>query len=98
MFQHFELAKGVQLYIRPTEQFKTINISFKWKQPLTVESAAVRAVLSNVLQYSNAKYPTYASFRKRLDELFGAVLYFDTSKKGLNHIFSLNFLNYHMYL
>lgn len=90
MFQQFELAKGVQLYIRPTEQFKTINISFKWKQPLTVESAAVRAVLSNVLQYSNAQYPTFASFRKRLDELFGAVLYFDTSKKGLNHIFSLN--------
>ncbi|MBD7942635.1 MULTISPECIES: EF-P 5-aminopentanol modification-associated protein YfmF [Psychrobacillus] len=90
MFQHFELAKGVQLYIRPTEQFKTINISFKWKKPLTVETAAIRAVLANVLQYSNAEYPTYASFRKRLDELFGAILYFDTSKKGLNHIFSLN--------
>ena len=49
MFQQFELASGVKLFVRPTEQFKTINISFKWKQPLTVEKAAVRAVLANIL-------------------------------------------------
>lgn len=90
MFQQFELARGVKLYVRPTEQFKTINISFKWKQQLTEEQAAIRAVLANVLQYSNAEYPTNAEFRKRLDDLYGAVLYFDTGKKGNHHIFSLN--------
>ena len=90
MFQQFELARGVKLYVRPTEQFKTINISFKWKQQLTKEQAAIRAVLANVLQYSNAEYPTNAEFRKRLDDLYGAVLYFDTGKKGNHHIFSLN--------
>lgn len=90
MFQQFELARGVKLYVRPTEQFKTINISFKWKQQLTEEQAAIRAVLANVLQYSNAEYPSNAEFRKRLDELYGAVLYFDTGKKGNHHIFSLN--------
>lgn len=90
MFQQFELASGVKLYVRPTEQFKTINISFKWKQQLTEEQAAIRAVLANVLQYSNAEYPTNAEFRKRLDDLYGAVLYFDTGKKGNHHIFSLN--------
>ena len=46
MFQQFELAHGVKLFVRPTEQFKTINISFKWKQQLTVKNAAIRAVLS----------------------------------------------------
>ncbi|TQR12922.1 EF-P 5-aminopentanol modification-associated protein YfmF [Psychrobacillus soli] len=90
MFQQFELARGVKLYVRPTEQFKTINISFKWKQQLTEEQAAIRAVLANVLQYSNAEYQTNAEFRKRLDDLYGAVLYFDTGKKGNHHIFSLN--------
>ncbi|MDI2589198.1 pitrilysin family protein [Psychrobacillus sp. NEAU-3TGS] len=90
MFQQFELAQGVKLYVRPTEQFKTINISFKWKQQLTEEQAAIRAVLANVLQYSNAEYETNADFRKRLDDLYGAVLYFDTGKKGAHHIFSLN--------
>lgn len=90
MFQQFELASGVKLFVRPTEQFKTINISFKWKQPLTVEKASVRAVLANILQFSNEVYPTNAAFRKRLDDLYGAVLYFDTTKKGSHHIFSLN--------
>lgn len=90
MFQQFELASGVKLFVRPTEQFKTINISFKWKQPLTVENASRRAVLANILQFSNEEYPTNAAFRKRLDDLYGTVLYFDTSKKGSHHIFSLN--------
>ncbi|MEI4768515.1 pitrilysin family protein [Psychrobacillus sp. FJAT-51614] len=90
MFQKFELAHGVKLYVRPTEQFKTINISFKWKQPIAVQDAAIRAVLANILQYSNEMYPTNSEFRKRVDELYGAVLYFDTTKKGNNHIFSLN--------
>ncbi|SER52235.1 EF-P 5-aminopentanol modification-associated protein YfmF [Psychrobacillus sp. OK032] len=90
MFQQFELAQGVKLYVRPTEQFKTINISFKWKQQLTEEQAAIRSVLANVLQYSNDVFQTNAEFRKRLDDLYGAVLYFDTGKKGTHHIFSLN--------
>ena len=80
MFQQFNLANGVTLYIRPTEQFKTINISFKWKQPISVENASIRTVLSNILQYSNEVYPTNAEFRKRVDDLYGAVLYFDTNK------------------
>ncbi|WP_144511225.1 EF-P 5-aminopentanol modification-associated protein YfmF [Bacillus sp. FJAT-22090] len=90
MFQQFDLAQGVKLYVRPTEQFKTINISFKWKQQLTEENAAVRSVLANVLQYNNDVFQTNAAFRKRLEELYGAVLYFDTGKKGNQHIFSLN--------
>ncbi|MFF2753967.1 EF-P 5-aminopentanol modification-associated protein YfmF [Psychrobacillus sp. NPDC058041] len=90
MFQQFDLAHGVKLYVRPTEQFKTINISFKWKQSITAQDASIRAVLANILQYSNEVYPSNAEFRKRLDDLYGAVLYFDTSKKGNNHIFSLN--------
>lgn len=90
MFQHFELAHGVNLYVRPTEQFKTITISFKWKQQVNVENAAIRAVLANILQYSNEIYQSNADFRKHLDDLYGAVLYLDTAKKGNNHIFSLN--------
>lgn len=90
MFQQFELASGVKLFVRPTEQFKTINISFKWKQALTVEKASIRSVLANILQFSNEVYPTNAAFRKRLDDLYGTALYFDTTKKGSHHIFSLN--------
>ncbi|WP_313891206.1 EF-P 5-aminopentanol modification-associated protein YfmF [Psychrobacillus sp.] len=90
MFQQFDLAHGVKLYVRPTEQFKTINISFKWKQSLAVKDASIRSVLANILQYSNEVYPSNSEFRKRLDDLYGAVLYVDTTKKGDKHIFSLN--------
>ncbi|TQR20985.1 EF-P 5-aminopentanol modification-associated protein YfmF [Psychrobacillus vulpis] len=90
MFQQFKLAQGVKLYVRPTEQFKTISISFKWKQQITEQNAAIRSVLANILQYSNNVYTSNAEFRKRLDDLYGAVLYFDTTKKGNYHILSLN--------
>jgi predicted Zn-dependent peptidase len=43
-----------------------------------------------MLQHSNEKYPTSASFRSYLDDLFGTVLYFDTAKRGNEHILLLN--------
>ena len=49
MFQQFTLAHGVKLFVRPTEQFKTINISFKWKEELTEKNAAIRSVFANIL-------------------------------------------------
>lgn len=90
MFQSIELAKGVTLHIRPTSQFKTVNFSIKWSAPLTVEAASARSVLSNVLQHSNEKYKKTSEFRSYLDDLFGTVFYFDSSKRGNNHIVHLN--------
>ncbi|MEK4629486.1 MAG: pitrilysin family protein [Solibacillus sp.] len=90
MFLTTQIAKGVSLHIRQTAQFKTVNFSIKWRAPLNEEAASNRTVLSNVLQHSNEKFPTSASFRSYLDDLFGTVLYFDTSKRGNEHILLLN--------
>lgn len=76
--------------MRQTTQFKTVNFSIKWRSPLTTETAAERAVLSNVLQHSNGKYKKSAQFRSYLDDLFGTVLYFDASKRGNEHTVLLN--------
>ena len=46
--------------------------------------------LQTYLQYSNEEYPTNSAFRKKLDDLYGSVLYVDSSKKGNKHILSLN--------
>ena len=73
MFEKVELQKGVNLYIRRTEQFKTITMSIKWLAELDEKQAAYRAVLSNVLQDSNADYPKQSDLRKALDELYGTV-------------------------
>lgn len=90
MFLTTEIAKGVSLHIRQTAQFKTVNFSIKWRAPLNEETAAQRTVLSNVLQHSNEKFPTSASYRSYLDDLFGTVLYFDTAKRGQEHTVLMN--------
>ena len=90
MFVTTQLAKGVSLHIRQTAQFKTVNFSVKWRTPLSPEAAAERTVLSNVLQHSNEQFPTAAAFRSYLDDLYGTVLYFDTSKRGNEHTLLLN--------
>ena len=90
MFLTTKLAKGVSLHIRQTTQFKTISFSVKWRAPLTKESASHRTVLSNVLQHSNERFPTAASYRSYLDDLFGMVLYFDTTKRGDQHTLLMN--------
>lgn len=90
MFLTTQLADGVSLHIRQTTQFKTVNFSVKWRAPLTAETAAARTVLSNVLQHSNERFPTSAAYRSYLDDLFGTVLYFDTTKRGAEHTLLLN--------
>lgn len=90
MFEKIELAQGVTLYVRPTTQFKTISFSFKFRNQLTEQNASERTVLTNVLQHSNETYQTTAAYRSALDELYGAVLYFDTAKKGTTHTLYMN--------
>lgn len=90
MFLTTQIAKGVSLHIRQTAQFKTVNFSIKWRAPLNETTASERTVLSNILQHSNEIYPTSASFRSYLDDLFGTVLYFDTTKRGDEHTLLLN--------
>ncbi|MEV9640175.1 pitrilysin family protein [Mammaliicoccus sciuri] len=89
MFNKIKLQDGVNLYIRKTEQFKTVNVTIKWKAPLEQSAASERTVLANVLEESNRKYPTQIAMRKALDELYGTVLYTDVSKRSSQHIVSL---------
>lgn len=90
MFKKVELQEGVTLYIRKSEQFKTINFSVKWKSALDEKKSALRAVLANVLEESNGRYRSQTEFRNALDELYGTVLYTDAGKRGQTHIVSLS--------
>ncbi|QTD42267.1 EF-P 5-aminopentanol modification-associated protein YfmF [Sporosarcina sp. Te-1] len=90
MFNKTVLQEGVTLYVRNTKQFKTINLSIKFKSELDVEKNANRAVLANVLQDSNAVYRSQSEFQKALDSLYGTVYYTDVSKRGDVHMLSIN--------
>jgi len=89
MFQSIDLNQGIRLHIRSTDQFKTINFAFKFKQELSNQSASERSVLSNVLLHSNEQFPSNPAFRSHLDELYGTIMYLDSSKKGSNHYITL---------
>lgn len=89
MFKHYPISSGVDLYIRPTQQFKTVTILMQWDREFDEISAAHRAVLSNVLQDSNERYPTYAKYKNKLDELYGSTLITDVSKRENKHRFLL---------
>ncbi|WOV85339.1 pitrilysin family protein [Sporosarcina jeotgali] len=89
MFHKTELQSGVNLYTRQTAQFKTVSAAIKFTAPLTEETAAARTVLANVLEDSSARYPTRTKLRQALEELYGAVYYTDTGKRGNEHIFTV---------
>lgn len=90
MFETIRLAKGVNVHVNETTQFKTINISIKFKDKLSKEKAAARSILANVLQHSNEAFPSHTALRMVLDDLYGTSLYMDSSKRGNEHIVSLN--------
>ncbi|MBZ5202392.1 insulinase family protein [Planomicrobium chinense] len=90
MFQTMNIAKGVNVHVNETTQFKTVNFSLKFKDKLTKEKASARSILANVLQHSNEVYPSHTALRMVLDDLYGTSLYIDSSKRGNEHIVTLN--------
>ncbi|ANU22926.1 EF-P 5-aminopentanol modification-associated protein YfmF [Planococcus donghaensis] len=90
MFETINIAKGVNVHVNETTQFKTINFSIKFKDKLTKEKASARSILANVLQHSNEVYPSHTALRMVLDDLYGTSLYIDSSKRGNEHVVTLN--------
>lgn len=89
MFNHYQLNEGIDLYVRSTNQFKTVTLLAEWETEYTAEKAAHRAVLSNVLQDSSQQYPTYTAFKNKLDELYGTTFVTDITKRENRHRFVL---------
>lgn len=76
----------IQFHFVPTTKFKTITIVAKFKAPLSRDTVTKRALLSSVLKRGTKHYPSEMALQKKLDELYGAVLYMTTAKKGSHHI------------
>ncbi|WP_339145862.1 MULTISPECIES: pitrilysin family protein [unclassified Sutcliffiella] len=77
---------GLTVHTIPTEKFKTNTLVLKVKAPLSEEDVTVRALLPYVLQNGTKSHPQPSQFRAYLDELYGASLAVDLSKKGEDHI------------
>ncbi|MFC4387459.1 EF-P 5-aminopentanol modification-associated protein YfmF [Gracilibacillus marinus] len=86
---------GYDLHLLQTKKFKTIHLSLKFTTELCREVVTNRALLPYLLQQATATYPTATKLRQKLDELYGAILHIDSSKKGENSIltFRLEIIN-----
>jgi len=79
-------AEGYDVHIIPSNKYKTNTIIVKFMSPLKRETITKRAMLPYVLQQATKNYPSARSFRTALDDLYGAVLRVDASKKGEHHV------------
>jgi predicted Zn-dependent peptidase len=82
--------QGYKLHVIQTDKYKTNTFVWKMKAPLTKEDVTKRALLPQVLQSSSAKYASTTALRSYLDELYGATLFVDLSKKGEYHVISFS--------
>ncbi|WP_458413840.1 EF-P 5-aminopentanol modification-associated protein YfmF [Schinkia sp. CFF1] len=73
---------GFTLHGIETLKYKTNTIALRLKAPLADDTVTTRALLPYVLQSGTEKYPSTLKLRTKLDELYGASLNVDVSKKG----------------
>ncbi|MFS3929089.1 peptidase M16 [Priestia aryabhattai] len=76
---------GLTLHTIPTTKYKTNTFILKLNAPLDEKTVTMRALLPYVLQSATESFPTTTQLRTYLDELYGATLQVDLTKKGDNH-------------
>lgn len=77
-----EIAPNVFFNSVKVERFKTMKLSCTAYLPLTKESAAMSAMLSQVLTKSCEEYPTLMQFSRKLGSLYGATVSGGANKSG----------------
>ncbi|WP_404452683.1 insulinase family protein [Virgibacillus necropolis] len=77
---------GINLHLVPSKKFKTLNFVVKFKATLDPSTITKRAILPYLLQQGTNKYPSRSELQQKLDDLYGAVLSIDGTKKGNFHI------------
>ncbi|WP_338324557.1 EF-P 5-aminopentanol modification-associated protein YfmF [Anaerobacillus alkaliphilus] len=81
-------VNGINLHVIETNKYKTNTIVLHIRTPLNKETVTKRALLPYILQSGTETFPSRLEIRSYLDELYGATLGVDVSKKGENQILS----------
>lgn len=79
---------GINVHVIETEKYKTNTVVLHMRMPLTKDKVTKRALLPYVLQSGSENFPSRQEIRSYLDELYGATLSADVSKKGEDQILS----------
>ena len=85
----FNIKAGINLYYIPKTQFKTNYISINIHNELKHETAALCALLADVLARGSKKYPTETAISEYMQNLYGTSFKTDIKRKGTDQILSL---------
>lgn len=81
----FNLARGVDLHIIPTKQFKMNHVLIDFATPQTPTNATARNLLANLLETSTHRYPTQTALARQLAALYGAYVNLFVNRLGTLH-------------
>lgn len=85
-----EIAKGVQLHLIKTKQFKSNHVRFRFSGDFDKTTVAKRVLVAQMLTTANATYPTAQKFRAKLANLYGASVSTNVSIIGKVHIVDID--------
>ena len=91
----YRLAKGVDLHVIPTKQFKMPHILIDFATPQTTTNATARNLLANLLETSTHLYPTQTALARQMAKLYGAFVSLGVGRVGRLHTVRLrsSFIN-----
>lgn len=81
----YRLAKGVDLHVIPTKQFKMTHILIDFATLQTTTNATARNLLANLLETSTHLYPTQTAFARQMAKLYGAFVSLGVGRVGQLH-------------
>lgn len=87
--ENITTMQGFRTHLIQTDKYKTNTLVLKMKAPLSKETVTLRALLPYVWQSGTSNYPSMKALRTYLDELYGATLNVDLTKKGEYHIITI---------
>ena len=85
---HIQLSSN-DVYVIPTEKFKTTTIVFKFVAPLNSETITSRSILSKLITRVTKQYQTDKEMNNLLADLYGAHLFSYVNKQANNHIMTI---------
>jgi predicted Zn-dependent peptidase len=80
---------GISVHTIETKKYKTTSFILQIKAGIDEKNVTKRALLSYVLQSGTKDFPSSKELRSALDDLYGATLNADLSKKGENQVISI---------
>lgn len=86
--EHIQLSSN-DVYVIPTEKFKTTTIVFKFVAPLNSETITSRSILSKLITRVTKQYQTDKEMNNLLADLYGAHLFSYVNKQANNHIMTI---------